>query len=85
MRNLLSWILQMLNNKSQLYSGYNASTAVLQRLSQFLYNGLLTFQIQIGIFEYSNKAVFSLFENFKRVCIKEKALSTQITLLHNED
>lgn len=38
----------------------------------------------MGIFEYSNKAVFSFSENFKRVCIKEEALSVQITLLHNE-
>ena len=44
-----------------------------KRLSYFLYNRLLTFQIQMGIFEYSNKAVFSLSENFKRVCIKGKA------------
>lgn len=39
----------------------------------------------MGIFEYSNKAVFSLSENFKRVCIKGKALSVQITPLHNEN
>lgn len=76
------WIIQSPNNKSQLYS---ASTAVLERLSHFLYNRLLTFQIQIGIFEYSNKAVFSPSENFKRGCIKEKALSAPITLLHNEN
>lgn len=68
----------------QLYSGYTASTG-LERLSHSLYNRLLTFQIQIGIFEYSNKAVLSLPENFKRVCIKEKALSVQLTLLHNEN
>lgn len=52
-------------NKTQLYSGNTANATELERLSYLLYNRLLTFQIQIGIFEYSNEAVFSLSENFK--------------------
>lgn len=52
-------------NMSQLYSGYTASTALLERLSHHVYNILLTFHIQIAVVEYSNKAGFR--ENFKRV------------------
>ena len=85
LHNLVCWSLQLFNNKTQLYSGYTASTAVWERLSLLLYNRLLTFQIQIDLFEYSNKAGFSPSENFRRVCIKGKVLSAQITQLHNEN
>lgn len=64
---------------------YTASPAVLQRLSHSLYNKLLAFQIQIDILNIQIKLPSVSLRTLKESALREKALSVQITLSHNEN
>lgn len=78
-----------LSNKTQTtqetIQRYTASPAVLQRLSRSLYNKLLAFQIQIDIMNIQIEPPSVSLRTLKESALREKALSVQITLSHNEN